>query len=133
MPPRPSNFRTRFCWHPDDEIYPFSIELLNGMRHRDGPSPECYPEEMLDEEIAFGLDVAWDMFVALTPPPEALAKVTAADLLAYCLWELSWFGYTPEDCEENREAFLQELEAAEDGEWKELETSAIASLPTRTP
>ena len=29
LPPKPSNYRARFHWHPDDEIYPFSLCLVS--------------------------------------------------------------------------------------------------------
>ena len=76
---------------------------------------------MQDEEVEFGLGLPWELFLALTPPPEALAQVSSADLLAWCLWELSWFGYSPEDCEENMEDFQDQLLEAEAGPWKMID------------
>jgi hypothetical protein len=87
--------------------YQLDIELLPPIDPDDEPywdvccRKEGYPER-------YGLDLSrWEEWLAVRVPRSLLAKMTAAEIVAHCLWEMTFYGFT----QEKIAAFRAELES----------------------
>ena len=53
-----------------------------------------------------GLDLPrWEEWLAIRVPQSLLEKITAAEIVAHCVWEMTFYGFT----QENIAAFRTEL------------------------
>ncbi len=88
--------------------YQLSIKLTPPVDPKDQPfwDVSCIKEGDLDR---CGLDLSpWDAWLALRVPQPLLDKMTAAEIVAHCVWEMTFYGFT----QEKIAAFRAELECS---------------------
>ena len=88
--------------------YQLSIELTPPVDPKDQPfwDVSCIKEGDADR---CGLDLSpWDEWIALHVPQSLLDKMTAAEIVAHCVWEMTFHGFT----QEKIAAFRAELECS---------------------
>jgi hypothetical protein len=81
---------------PAGSRYQLSIELTQPVDPKDKPfwDVSCIKEGDPD---CCGLDLSpWDEWLALRVPQSLLDKMTAAEIVAHCVWEMTFYGFTPE-------------------------------------
>jgi Family of unknown function (DUF6557) len=85
-----------------------SIELTPPVDPKDKPfwDVSCIKE---GDPARCGLDLSpWDEWLALRVPQSLLDKMTAAEIVAHCVWEMTFYGFT----QEKIAAFRAELECS---------------------
>ena len=93
---------------PAGSRYQLSIELTPPVDRKDKPfwDVSCIKE---GDPNRCGLDLSpWDEWLALRVPQSLLDKMTAAEIVAHCVWEMTFYGFTPEKIA----AFRAELECS---------------------
>jgi hypothetical protein len=93
---------------PGGSRYQLSIELTSPIDPKDKPlwDVSCIKEGDPDR---CGLDLSpWDEWLALRVPQSLLDKMTAAAIVAHCVWEMTFYGFT----QEKIAAFRAELECS---------------------
>jgi hypothetical protein len=88
--------------------YQLSIELTPPVDPKDKPFRDisCIKEGDPDR---CGPDLSpWDEWLALRVPQSLLDKMTAAEIIAHCVWEVTFYGFT----QEKIAAFRAELECS---------------------
>jgi len=111
--------------------YYASVSGKNGTLRKE-EEPEIFKDD--SEEMSWGLDFTdWGEWLGMEIDSGTLASYSGLDIIAHCLWEMTWWGFTPEKVEaESR--MLEEiadrakagLEPLYDHEevWKEMEKGA---------
>jgi len=85
-----------------------SIELTPPVDPKDQPFWEVSCTKDGDPERC-GLDLSpWAEWLALRVPQSLLYKMTAAEIVAHCVWEMTFYGFT----QEKIAAFRAELECS---------------------
>jgi hypothetical protein len=98
----------RLAPDPAGSRYQLSIELTPPVDRKDKPfwDVSCIKE---DDPNRCGLDLSpWDEWLALRAPQSLLDKMTAAEIVAHCIWEMTFYGFT----QEKIAAFRAELECS---------------------
>ena len=93
---------------PAGPRYQLSIELTPPVDPKDKPfwDVSCIKE---GDPNRCGLDLSpWDEWLALRVPQSLLDKMTATEIVAHCVWEMTFYGFT----EEKIAAFRAELECS---------------------
>jgi hypothetical protein len=93
---------------PAGSRYQLSIELTPSVDPKDKPfwDVSCIKEGDPDR---CGLDLSpWEEWVALRVPQSLLDKMTAPEIVAHCVWEMTFYGFT----QEKIAAFRAELESS---------------------
>jgi len=93
---------------PAGSRYQLSIELTPPVDPKDQPfwDVSCIKEGDPDR---CGLDLSrWEAWLALGVPQSLLDKMTAAEIVAHCVWEMTFYGFT----QEKIAAFRAELECS---------------------
>ena len=93
---------------PASSRYQLSIDLTSPVDPKDKPfwDVSCIKE---DDPDRCGLDLSpWDEWLALRVPQSLLDKMTAAEIVAHCVWEMTFYGCT----QEKIAAFRAELECS---------------------
>jgi hypothetical protein len=93
---------------PASSRYQLSIELTPAVNPNDQPfwDVSCIKEGDPD---SCGLDLSpWEEWLALRVPQLLLDKMTAAEIVAHCVWEMTFYGFT----QEKIAAFRAELECS---------------------
>jgi hypothetical protein len=93
---------------PAGSRYQLSIELTPPVDPKDQPfwDVSCIKESDPDR---CGLDLSpWDEWLVLRVPQSLLDKMTAAEIVAHCVWEMTFYGFT----QEKIAAFCAELECS---------------------
>ncbi len=98
----------------------------NGSLRKDNNPDFFQDDETGNQEEAWGLDfVDWAEWLSMTIDPDTLARYPQADILAHCLWEMTFYGYTPEDIKKKIEELDRDMESGDrvpaEEVWKELE------------
>jgi hypothetical protein len=81
---------------PAGSRYQLSIELTPPVDPKDQPfwDVRCIKEGDPDR---CGLDLSpWEAWLALGVPQSLLDKMTAAEIVAHCVWEMTFYGFTQE-------------------------------------
>lgn len=112
LDPIPSTARIVISWvdpdprwsEPDDEGY-WDVS---------GKDPSFLPDENVDGEMLIALEFTpWAHWLGMEIDSETLAKLSPANIIAHCLWEMTFCGFT---------------EKERDEEWKEIEGSLEDAL-----
>ena len=93
---------------PAGSRYQLSIELTPSVDPKDKSfwDVSCIKEGDPDR---CGLDLSpWEAWLALGVPQSLLDKMTAAEIVAHCVWEITFYGFT----QEKIVAFRAELECS---------------------
>ena len=93
---------------PAASRYQLSIELTPPVDSKDQPfwDVSCIKEGDPDR---CGLDLSpWDTWLGLRVRQSLLDKMTAAEIVAHCVWEMTFYGFT----QEKIAAFRAELECS---------------------
>jgi hypothetical protein len=86
--------------------YQLDIELLPPIDPNDEPYWDVCCRKEGDPE-RYGLDLSrWEEWLAVRVPRSLLAKMTATEIVAHCLWEMTFYGFS----QEKIAAFRAELE-----------------------
>jgi hypothetical protein len=93
---------------PSGADYQLHIELLPATDIDDEPYWDvCCRKEANPER--YGLDLSpWEEWLAIRVPQWLLDKMTAAEIVAHCVWEMTFYGFT----QEKIAAFRAELECS---------------------
>ena len=93
---------------PAGSRYQLSIELTSSVDAKDHPFWDVTSVKEGDPERC-GLDLSpWEEWIALHVPQSLLDKMTAAEIVAHCVWEMTFYGFT----QEKIAAFRAELECS---------------------
>ena len=93
---------------PAGSQYHLSIELKPPVDPKDKPFWDVSCTKEADPDRC-GLDLSpWDEWLALRVPQSLLDKMTAAEIVAHCVWEMTFYGFT----QEKISAFRAELECS---------------------
>jgi hypothetical protein len=93
---------------PAGSRYQLSIELTPPVDPKDQPfwDVSCIKE---GDPERYGLDLSrWEEWLAVRVPRSLLAKMTATEIVAHCVWEMTFYGFT----QEKIAAFRAELECS---------------------
>lgn len=123
LTPKPTTYRARYSYSPNakDEYFKYDISLVNGDTYGDDPDYADQPDEVKRQEVRYGLmGTSWAEFLSLEVPEESFNTATAGQLLANAFWDLSFFGFTPEQSEANLAATFETFDEAGDGAWEPL-------------
>ena len=98
----------RLTPHPSGTEYQIHIELLPPTHIDDEPYWDvCCRKEGDPERYGFNLS-PWAEWLAVQVPHSLLDKMTAAEIVAHCVWEMTFYGFT----QEKIAAFRAELECS---------------------
>lgn len=61
-------------------------------------NPEIFKDDQIgNQEVSYGIEfVEWEEWLGMDIDPESLSKYSETDIIAHCLWEMSFYGYTQE-------------------------------------
>lgn len=91
---------------PSGAEYQLDIELVSAIDPDDEPYWDVYCRKEGDPE-RYGLDLSrWEEWLAVRVPQSLLDKMMATEIVAHCLWEMTFYGFTQEQIA----AFRVELE-----------------------
>jgi hypothetical protein len=93
---------------PAGSRYQLCIELTPPVDPKDQPfwDVSCIREGDLDR---YGLDLSpWEEWLALRVPQSLLKEMTVAEIVAHCVWEMTFYGFT----QEKIAAFRADLECS---------------------
>lgn len=126
---QPAESQMRICLadvpERDGESYT-DVSGRNGSLRKDN-NPEIYKDDEIgNQEEVWGLDfVDWAEWLSMTIDPGTLARYPEAEILAHCLWEMTFYGYTPEDIRKKTEELDRAVESKDwvsaEEVWKALE------------
>jgi hypothetical protein len=101
-------------FEPEGPDEPGEVDVygLNGALRRDFETfaPEVADEtlELPDQEMPYALDVTpWEDWLGMQIDPSSLQRFDPAELVAHCLWEMTFHGFEPSDIR----AFFEGLQA----------------------
>jgi hypothetical protein len=88
---------------PADADYELHIERTESTNPRDEPPYwDVWCRKEGDPEH-YGLDLSpWDEWLAVRIPPVLEAAMPPAEIVAHCVWEMTFYGFTQERVAENR-------------------------------
>jgi hypothetical protein len=99
--------------------YHASVSGRDGTLMKDLTPPVPVDEEAGNREVSYGIELTdWAEWLDMEIEPETLSRYAEVDVIAHCLWEMTFFGYSQEDIKKT----VEELERArESDEWLTLE------------
>ncbi len=81
----------------------FENEWYTCVSGRDGTlkkeeNPEIFKDDKIgNQEVAYGIEfVDWEEWLGMDIDPEAISNYSETDIVAHCLWEMTFYGYTQE-------------------------------------
>lgn len=141
LSPRPSAMRIVVEEVPDDvEEGGTVIDVAgrDGTTVRDLPefktAPESFKNEDPNREVSYSMSLtAWDEWLNMEIDPRTCERFSAEDILAHCLWEMTFYGFSMEAIGTVRDSLMasaRELEAMTEEErrqqtltWDDLKKS----------
>lgn len=94
----------------------FSVDGSNGTCYRDSSDSKFIEdEEVLNTEIGYALEFTeWNKWMGMRISEEDLQTVGEKDFLCYCLWEMTFNGFTEKGTTEYIEDFHEKCEGWEE-------------------
>jgi hypothetical protein len=81
---------------PSGTEYQLEIELLPPGDTEDEPYWDVCCRKEYDPE-RYGLDLSpWEEWLAIRVPESLLKKMTGTEIVAHCVWEMTFYGFTQE-------------------------------------
>ena len=61
-------------------------------------NPEIFKDNQIgNQEVSYGIEfVEWEEWIGMDIDSGSLSKYSVSDILAHCLWEMTFYGYTQE-------------------------------------
>jgi len=61
-------------------------------------NPEIFKDDKIgNQEVTYGIEFTdWEEWLGMDIDPESTSKYHETDIIAHCLWEMSFYGYTQE-------------------------------------
>lgn len=135
-----SNFSFEEVWKRLVELYPDQEKNLEGYKNSysilKGLKPSSNKEKVSidimfvdndgdqyhdisgtkpDDPLSYALEFSgWDEWLSFSITKETIEKYPEVDILAHCLWELTFLGYSPEEIEEENMKLITNIEKAKD-------------------
>lgn len=82
----------------------------------DEPAWDVWCSKAGDSE-RYGLDLSpWEEWLAVRVPPALAAAMPAAEIVAHCVWEMTFYGFTQERVAENRAEIERRARDIDEGE-----------------
>ena len=63
----------------------------------------------------------WAEWLGMEIDPDTLTRYTEPDIIAHCLWEMTFFGYTLEDIRQTWDEIIQSRDSAKTYSLEELQ------------
>ena len=64
----------------------------------------------------YGLDLSrWEEWLAISVPQSLLDKLAAADIVAHCVWDMTFYGFTQERIAETRAKLDRRVKEIDEG------------------
>lgn len=94
MVPRHSEMRLAVCECRSEEGISFDVSGLDGTlcRELDGFDVSRYPEDA-NKEAGFGISsIKWEEWLSMEVESDTLNRLNAQEIVAHCLWEMTFYG-----------------------------------------
>ena len=100
------------------------VSAKDGTLHKEQSDvPEQFRQgDRGEQEVSYGIELTdWAEWLGMEIDPDTLTRYAEPDIIAHCLWEMTFFGYTLEDIRQTWDEIIQSRDSAKTYSLEELQ------------
>jgi hypothetical protein len=88
-------------WDEFTGKYYASVSGKDGTLRKDEPSEAVGDDALGDQEVSYAIELTdWAEWLGMAIDAETLSSYSEVEIIAYCLWEMTFFGYSQADIQQ---------------------------------